>query len=391
MKIANTLAILVLLLLAGEKSLASSYDDYQYFRKGTYDFQAETQYFRSDSNYISSGDSFQRLVNGQSFELWDFYLKINYDLSKRSAWFATVDIATANSVGFDAKRSNSSLATSTLGYKYMLYSEDFDAIGDFYASIPYSQVTANTDTVMNNEGVVEGTALLRLQATYDMLGIFGYLGGTYRQTRSALMPWGAGAEARFSKFILGGKVFGYQTVLDDPESGKKSLRLQVNDRVNGGSLKFYSVNPSVIDSEVYAKIKFNRAWTLSAGVGTTISGSSMAAGLHGGLNLGFAWDSQPSYYLRPGSTGSPIEDDLSSERKVPRFKEETNDGVDQKIFEKKGTPIPRPKPRSENELSPADDGVAMRKTLRNDSAPAIKDVNGGGVQLKLRKRKKRRS
>ncbi|MBC7371553.1 MAG: hypothetical protein H7326_08315, partial [Bdellovibrionaceae bacterium] len=173
----------------------------------------------------------------------------------------------------------------------------------------------------------------------------------------------------------------------------KSLRLQVNDRVNGGSLKFYSVNPSIIDSEVYAKFKFTRALSMAVGAGTTISGASMAAGFHVGVNFGFAWDSQPSYYLKPGGSGtSTNEDDLSSERKVPRFKEETNDGVDQKIFEKKGTPTPRNKPRSSNELVPAEDGVAMKKAPKNDNAPVIEeDSSGGEVQLKLKRKKKRRS
>jgi len=390
MKIAITLIILLLVVLTGEKSLASSYDDYQSFRKGTYDFQLETQFFRSDANYISSGDSFQRLSNGQSFELWDVYFKFRYDLSRRSAWYANVDVATANSTGFDAKRSNSSLASSVLGYAYMIYSDDFDAITDFNMTIPYNQISANTDTVMNSEGVMEGTALLRLQKTYDMFAIYGYGGGTYRQSRSALIPWGAGAELRWNSITLGGKIFGYQTIMDDPDKDNKNQRLIVNDRVNGGSLKFYAVNPSLIDSEIYAKFKMGRSWTLTGGGGTTISGASTASGFHFGLNLAFSWDSQPSYYLRPGS-GS--EDDLSSERKVPRFKEETNDGVDQKIFEKKAQPPPaKPRPRpSSGQLAPAEEAVAVRKAPQPEPTPVINDADGGEVQLKLKRKKKRRS
>jgi hypothetical protein len=379
MKIANTLIMLSVLALSAETSVASSFDDYQKYRKGTYDFELETQYFKSEANYTTAGGTYQKLPTGQSFELIDFLIKARYDFSKRSGLYGNLDIATANSAGYDAKRSNSNLTGGKLGYSYLLYSDELEAISDLSLFVPMNQVSENTDTVMNTEGVIEATALLRLQKDYSGLAPFGYIGGSYRQNRSALLPWGAGLEVRWNDVTLGGKVYGFQSIMDDPDKSKASQRLVVNDRVNGGSLKFYAVNPAIVDSDVYVKFQIARSWAFTAGGGTTITGSADAAGFHAGANITYVWDSQPSYYLRPDT--------------APKFKEETDDGVDQKIFEKKSAPSTKPRPRSEN-LNPASEGLVVRRAAAPkpvpEASPEGKDAGGGEMQIKL-KRKKRKT
>src|SRR3989344_4778729 len=102
MKIANILSTLLIALnflaLTAETARAS-YDDYQRFRKGVYDFEVETQYFRTDANYVSSGGSFQTLLYGQSYDIYNVYLKTRYDLSRRSSWYGHLNIANATSHG----------------------------------------------------------------------------------------------------------------------------------------------------------------------------------------------------------------------------------------------------------------------------------------------------
>jgi len=334
MKIANTLSTLLmtLLFLALSTEMAwASYDDYMHFRKGTYDFQLETQYFKTNANYMTSGDSFQGLLYGQSYDITNIYLKTRYDLSRRSSMYGHFNIANATSHGIDANRSNSSVPEMLAGYAYMPYSEGFDMILDFNVLIPFYKINENTDSSLNSEGVLEATALLRLQKELAPLLMFGYVGVDFRQSRSSLVPWGAGVEFSYPSWSLGGKIFGHQSVTDDPDTNNKTQRLIVINRVNASSFKFYSVNPSLVDSEVYAKIKFKKSWTVAGGIGSTITGTNSAAGLHGGVSLMYSWDSEPSYYLKQ-------EDGISSEKKLPKFKEEINDGVDQKLFQKKLTP-----------------------------------------------------
>lgn len=368
MKIANILSILLVtcgFVALTTKTALASFDDYQRFRKGAYDFEFETQYFKSDANYAGSGNSYQKLLANQSFELLNFYLKTRYDMSKRSSWYGHLDIANSTSHGFDATRTNSSLTAARIGYAYRPYDESFDMITDFNVLVPFSSIDPNTDSSLNNEGVIEATGLLRLQKEFTYLLGFAYIGGTYRQSRSALLPWGVGGELAFNTWDLGGKIFGYQSITDDPDTNNTIQRTIVTARVNASSLKFYSVNPSVIDSEIYARMNFNNQWSLAVGGGTTLTGSNTAAGLHVGASLKFSWDTEPSYYLR--QSGS--EDGLSSERKVPKFKEEINDGVNQEMFKK--TPPPSRQPRPGTNLSnPPDDG--------------------GEVQLKLKKTKKKK-
>lgn len=387
MKIAMMLCLLV---LTAESSWAA-FDDYQRFRKGTYDFEFETQYFKTDANYTDSGGSFQKLLSGQSYELINFNLKSRYDWSKRSSMYGHLNIANATSNGLTLSRSNSTLTGAVLGYAYRPYSEGFDLITDFYTLIPFQKIDQNTDTVINSEGVIEATGLLRAQMDFTTFSALGYIGVTYRQARSALLPWGAGVEANYAKWGWGGKIFGYQSVMDDPDTNNRVQRTIVTDRVDATSLIFYSVNPSVIDSEIFARFKFSNAWALAVGGGTTLTGASTAAGFHAGASLKYSWDSEPSYYMKSPGGASP-EDNLSSERKVPRFKEEIDDGVNQKLFEKKGTPPPAPTPRPGGDMTPAAENVAVRKVGPQPTPSQIQESsNGGEVQLKLKKKRKKRS
>jgi hypothetical protein len=391
MKIANILSccLLILNILALTTETAwASFDDYQRFRKGTYDFEIESQYFKTDANYTSSGSSYQTIPYGQSYEIFNIYLKTRYDLSKKSSWYGNLDIANATSYGISYSRSNSSMSDAKLGYAYRPYSDLFDVITDFNVLVPFNEINVNTDTVLNNEGVIEATGLLRVQREFSTLSVFGYIGGTFRQSRSSLLPWGVGLEATYSKWGWGGKVFGYQSVTDDPDTSDKIQRTIVTDRVNASSLKFYSVNPSLIDSEVFLKFKINNTWTLAAGGGASVTGANMAAGYHAGAGLMYSWDSEPSYYLKPSPT-STQEDSLSSEKKVPKFREEIDDGVNQNLFEKKGTPGPAPKPGTD--LAPANDNVAIKRVGPKPMSEQIRDVpNGGEVQLILKKKKKKK-
>jgi len=385
MKIAMMLCLLV---LTAETALAA-FDDYQRFRKGTYNFEFETQYFKTDANYMGSGNSYQKLLYDQSYQIFNAYLKTRYDLSKRSSVYGHLDIANASSVGMTTTRSNSSVTDALVGYAHRVYEEGFDLIADFNIIIPFQKIDQNTDTVINSEGVIEATGLLRGQKDFDLFSVFGYLGATYRQARSSLAPWGLGVEANYPRWAWGGKIFGYQSITDDPDTANTIQRTIVTDRVNGSSLKFYSVNPSLVDSEAYVKIKFQNVWTLAMGGGATITGANTAAGYHAGVSLKYSWDSEPSYYLK--SPGSTQEDNISSERKVPKFKEEINDGVDQKLFQQKKSP-PAPTPKPGGDITPAAENVALKKVGPQPTPSQVREANDGSeVQLKLKKKRKKKS
>lgn len=388
MKIAMNLTMLLLLALQGEMAKAS-FDDYQRFRRGTYDFAFETRYEKTTANYLSSGNSFRALPYDQSFELLNFNLLARYDMSRRSSWYSQLGIASATSYGLDARRTNSSLTDATFGYAYLIYSDAFEMITDFSVLAPFNKVSENTDTALNNEGVIQVTGLLRIQKEFSWLATYSYVGAQYRQSRSALVPWAVGAENVSSSWLVGGKVFGYQSITDDADTSTKSQRLIVNDRVDGGSLKFYAVNPSWIDSEVYLKFKSQGGLTFAGGLGTTLTGTSYAAGMHATLGLMYTWDSEPSYYLK----NSTSEDGLGSERKVKKFKEEIDDGVDQKLFQKKKAAPPS---GGSMKAEPAEPGVTLRRTEpRQANADAevqdpAQDAAGRGMQIKLKKAKRRR-
>lgn len=385
-KIANTLALLWLFALAIDPAFAD-FNDYQHFRRGLYEVELGSTYFDSTANYASSGNVYHSLIAGQSFQDWNFYLSSRYDLDRHDALYAKINVGDSISDGTDARRSNSGFNEATVGYAHLFYSDAFEIIGDFNVVMPMNHIDVDTDTIPNAEGVWQTTGLLRLQKNFSMLLGYGYIGADYRAQRSSLMPWGFGLELHGSQLAFGAKIFGYQSITNDPDSANVALHTALQNRVSAGSAMFYSINPSLVDSEVSLKFKINPTWTMAASAGATITGASMASGYHGAVALQYFWDSEPSYYLKG-------DDDGVSSGKIQQFREETDDGVDQRLFQKNLTqppPSDPPPAAPPAAMTPAASDISVKRVApRPAPVPQDPPPNGGEVQLTLKKAKKKK-
>ena len=148
------------------------------------------------------------------------------------------------------------------------------------------------------------------------------------------------AEWAFEGTTFGGEVFGFQAITDDKDKGaaNEALRDALRSRVNGGSAKFYTTNPSVTDSNIYLKIGFSQDFLLWVAGGIPLLGNNYSNGPH--AEAGLRWTfGNPSYTrARKKVISIPVGETsrLITEKKVETFREDTNDGVDQRIF--KATP-----------------------------------------------------
>jgi hypothetical protein len=363
MKIANNLPRLTLvssiilafaavgLLTFPQNALA--FDNYKEFKKDHLDFELGANYFYTEANYFTLGGSTTNLTSGNHYMLIDSTLSARYVASNMS-FFATGFLSSAESRDTLVTRKNATFTQALLGVDFVMMDYFVQIIPELGGIIPITTVSSVPSNVITNEGVYEAWARVNVQKEFGRLRAYSWIGFDYRSDgRSSLLPWGLGLSAKLGSFRLGAEVTGSHTVVNDADSEffKKQNRITIVNGINGGSCKFYCPNPSLIDSLVFINWNATPAFSMQLNGGTTLAGENSAAGYHAGLLIRYSFDlanipapsEKPEVSRFEGSSGRvrtnirPSESEISSEKKISAFQEETKDGVDQTIFKPQPT------------------------------------------------------
>ncbi|MBX3032715.1 MAG: hypothetical protein KF865_02245 [Bdellovibrionaceae bacterium] len=317
---------------------AQAYVGFRRFHPGEWESRFGAGYFITDRNYDPTGQE-KSLPSNSSYSLMEAGANARYVLSP--SWSLTGDLALgyAESKALNINRSNSGLTGARLGIEYATGFESFDLIPEFSSYFPMEKVDLNQDKAMISEGVSETLFNMNMQAAFENFVLYGSLGYLMRdEGRSDLAPWGVGFEFPLTNSSLGARLFGHESISNDIDHGdvtSENLRQSTSARVNGGSLKFYGINPSLIATEGYVNFNLSGAFGVSLGAGLTLKGADTAAGYH--LQAALIYRFKP----RPKSLRPRQENRLSIDPYVDQFVEDTNDGVDQKLFQ----PTPKPLPK----------------------------------------------
>ncbi len=350
-------------------------DNYKEFQRDRWDFEVGTQFFYSEANYPSSGGGSQNLFSGNHYQLLDVNFGTRYMPQKNWSVFGWGNIGSAESKNSLATRSNSSFNEMAAGFDFLMYSEGFQLVPEIVALMPFEKVDTSSDTVLNSEGVFEVRSRLVAQKDFGMWRGYGWLGFNYRgDGRSFLMPWGAGAQFKMNRHRWGAELLGYQSISDDTNNKDSVIRTAYINSVNAGSLKFYSANPSLIDTQVYATWALHPKWSLQANAGMTLTGTNTAAGYHVGGFIRYSFDMTEGYSEEPyvAPVDSPVpsyrsnmydNSELSSDKKVKQFKESVDDGVDQDLFKPRPTAKP---PVNDKQLQQQLDETEFQIELKSD-------------------------
>jgi hypothetical protein len=361
---------------------ALAFDNFKDFHRDHWDWEVNGQYFYSEANYDNGGNH-SSLTSGNHYQLIDTSLQTRY-MRKDSSFFGAINIGNAEAKDSVSTRSNSVINWALAGYDFVAYSDAVDLVPEFTIQIPFERVDPSSDSTLTSEGVWQATGRLIAQKNMDWWRLYGWLGLQYRgEGRSYLLPWGVGLHWQLEKVLLGVELFGYQSITDDKDTGNNAtVRNAFLNTVDAGSYKFYSVNPSVVDSQVYLTWLVNREWSLQVNGGTTLAGANMAEGFHVGGFVRMSFDMTDGYSTIPRSEYQPqqqrpvvpvtpvpapmeatpppppvhqqnngynngksrmYKDEMSEQVDVgaapaaaaKKFKEDTNDGVDQSQFQRK--------------------------------------------------------
>ena len=334
---------------------------------------AEVNHFNAEANYLSSGNQYVSLLDGYSYHVTDFNLTTRWTRSLKWGMFVAAKLSSAESKSPTETRTNSGISELTLGTDFVLIDSSFLVVPEFYVTTPFKKADAESDDVLNSEGATVVSAQIYLKRTMGSFLLQANSGFIYRDGgRSSLVPYGAQLEWNIFGNIFGGGLDGFTTVGYDADSDNTTARETYFLTANGGSMRYYGINPDLIEGSFWFRKAFQKDYLFKIGAGHTVTGANTAAGWNVfiGINYTFPIANEYRDNLQPEVIAPATYKYMKKEptkTDSERFKEDTEDGVDQNLFNKDPnfqpvspegpqptpTPIPRKKLESSNSPTPA--------------------------------------
>ena len=239
--------------------------------------------------------------------------------------YSELQVGVAESKDPNKSRSNSQLNRLLVGSDFKMGDGAFQLIPDFNLSIPLMK--NSSDAVQTGEDTFTSTAQIIGLLHWSKFLSEAHGGVTYRgDGLSTLFIYGVGSQWIFSsKNTLGAEIRGLSSITDDKYSNQSSQRESIPLSVNGRSAKLNTVNPTLLESNIWIQLT-GQSWGTQLGIGTTINGSNTAAGQQAFMNLIYNFN-------------------LKSAQSEPvQFIENTEDGIDQNLFKPTEVKPPPPPP-----------------------------------------------
>lgn len=319
---------IVFSVLAFSVSAQAFENQFQYVPKQL-EIQASGNYFKTDGNY-KSGGSKDSLPASFSYHLIDANIRSRFVLFENWAVFGSMNVGTSESKDNIKTLTNSTLNWASIGTDYRWLEGAFNLYTDLDVIIPFEKVATDMDTSLNWDGAIHFRPRVIGEFPLGTFTPYGYAGIDWRDKGlSTLALFGGGLRFNFSDLQIGAELNGYTSIKDDQYTNDVSQREGVINNFNGSSKKFYSINPSLFDSNIYMNYRISHNWQIGVDGGLTLSGSENASGFHGGGFVKFFFDAQTRTSSRMHS-----EFEKAATPAPPRkeFQEDTEDGVDQTYF-----------------------------------------------------------
>lgn len=344
-----------------------SFNKLKTYEPRTFEITGGVTYFETTSNFNNVGSKVN-LLGTNKYTLIDSFIESRYVFKELWSVKAQAFISNAESKNTDFNRTNSTLNTLAVSGDWMMYRGFMDIIPELTLRYSLDPVANNQDSVMTNEGVLEIIGLVRAQNNYSWFSYYAAGGYHFRSERSGLLPWYLGGGMQWKNSYLGLELNGFQTIVDDGDKGNlESTRNTLVQRVNAGSYKFYTINPSHIQAAVNLDIGFSRGFVLKSYIANSISGQNYSNGLTIGVLINLLFDTVATNESR---RSEPVVKEIAAPKGDENYQIQTQDGVDQKLFEKEPEVEPeikRPsnKPPSESDIQDQLDQAEMSIKLKS--------------------------
>lgn len=252
------------------------------------DINFGANYFTTTANYDTEGTNFTGLLNDGELNLITTHLEAQYGLNKHWGMSTRFDFVSGQSNNNLINRSSGKLTDAYLALNYRWKHGSLRFFHEFDARIPITTFEPNTDEIILNEGALAGS--LKSWAEYKAWKhrFYAMIAFTYQDDgRASLLPWSIGFHRNTRKYTYGAEIGGHESITDDESALSPSIRFVVTDRVNSSSRHFYSVNPSLIYTELWAGYRFKGKFLVRAFYNKTLTGKNSAEGQT--LGVDFKW------------------------------------------------------------------------------------------------------
>lgn len=374
---------LILILLLTDNAKAAFKPD-QIYRSNRLDISVDTQFYKTTANFNSSGSKTD-LVNDNYYQIIDVTPQIRYGLTQSLGVRLGGNVGNAQSSDIVANRSNSTFNRLDVGGDFLfLEFGSLQTIFDFEYSHALEKVDANTDSALNGSATSDIKPTFILRMNMESFYPYANIGANFRSDgQSNLLTYGGGGEFRFQEFGLGAEVQGFTSISDDKYTNQAFRRDNVTLKVNGGSKRFYSINPSLLTGKLFLNFPVSKTFFIKLYGGYDFVGSNMSQGFLAGGSIAVSFDDlfKSSAKSTPSRSSRITPTDRSTTKPQPRtqgFREDTNDGVNQEYFK---TIKPSQDNYIQNVEESGEDEEGMSTTVKR------KDDKGYTIKLKQIKKK----
>ena len=334
----NRFIHLILCILLFPVSLFAQ-DVFKPFATNRFDLYFSTAYFASLANY-DAGGSKQNLISGAAFQDTSLSSEVRYLFHEKMGVRTGVHFNNVVSNNGTQTRTNSAVTHYSVGADLQVYNTRYWSIYlDGAYKISAQEINSSTDDALASDGVNEGLVSAVIAYDDEAWRFYGKAGYNHRlEGLSGLATYGLGGDFGNSIFKVGLNFFGISTIQDDEKTATPFDRDLLTTRVNAGSRRYYSINPNLLEGQLYVVYNWDKDLAVKVFSGQTLMGSNAADGFTFGL--AFNWGFGPTKKgIRSNST--PNKSKLSDDE--AGFKVETEDGVNQDLFQPTQTPNQAPK------------------------------------------------
>jgi hypothetical protein len=333
----KNIALTTLICMLFTQQPAFAGEVYRTFIANRFDLSLDAQYFKSNANYDANGSK-SDLPSGDEFQNLGIDTRARFVFFNDLGFYTGLLSSSAQSKSGAVSRSTSAVTHYYAGVDHQFMGgSHWSAYLDASYLFAASTIDATTDTAIGSDGANEAKLSAVLNYTAESARFFGRFGGNFRtEGLSALLLYGLGADYAFGRSRLGLELSGFSSVKDDDYTNSILVRDTVTNRVNAQSRRYYSVNPNLLEAQIYLQQQFGSNTSVKLFAGSTVIGSNTAEGIIAGVSLNWGFGTIPAT-LRPDDV--PNRSSLPDQE--PGFKVDTNDGVNQEIFK----PVTPPKPK----------------------------------------------
>ncbi|OQW49902.1 MAG: hypothetical protein A4S09_11690 [Proteobacteria bacterium SG_bin7] len=290
-------------------------------------FSADTDFIQTNSNFTTNGSTSELPLNGH---LMNATSKFNFTYRQNSKWqiYAGADYSYSKSTTSNIERTTGGLPYIRVGLRHFLKYKKFDLIPIADLNIAIRKVDPYTDDVLISDGVSKFTLGTWMLTKWKKIIPYTFLGFTYC-TDDFASPYMVrfGASYDTGSFSFFGEVLYFSTLINDKYLSNPSARLNVINTVDGGSFKFYSINPGHTDISGGISYAINPEWNAEFRIDYPFEGVRYPQSMSGTFRV--SWNFGDTDADREILKNPKIKKNFKSEGK---FKDKLED-ADQELFE----------------------------------------------------------